>query len=68
MDATYFSVFIALVHAVIAFILSYYLTCILYNDLIGLESPICSDSVASIDGFHDLNTNSVLASCLASLL
>lgn len=67
-DATYFSVFVALVHAVITLILSYYLTRILYNNLIGLESSICSDPVASIDSFHDLNTNPIFSSCLTPLL
>ena len=64
---TYFGVFIALFHAVITLILSYYLTCIFYDDLIRLKSSICPNAVASIDSFHDLNSNPVFAPGLAPL-
>lgn len=58
---------VKLVHTVITFLLCDDLARILDDDLIWLERTIRSNSIAAIERFADLDTNSVLASCFGPL-
>jgi len=66
-EGGYFSVFVALVHSIIAFFLGDDFACVFNDDLIWLECSIGADAVATVDGLQDFDADIILAPFLASL-
>jgi hypothetical protein len=65
---TYLIVLVDFIHTSITFIFCDDLSCVLYNDLVGLKAAVCAHSIATVCSLDDFDSYPILAALGASIL